>query len=201
LDASKAHSAAAEIPVKRGRGRPKGSKTKPKTLPPELLATNVVSLAAGAARVGPRAWVPSQGDREKVQAMSGVGIPQEKIAAVLRISVLTLNKHFVAELIDGSTIANAAVGRFLYDAATGRETYTKKNGTLAIRHIGVTSATVTAAIFWAKTRCGWKEARALETPEGADSAPEASNVRARLERRFDRLAAAAATSESAAGAN
>jgi len=32
-----------------------------------------------------------------------------------------------------------------------------KNGTIEIRHIGVTSATITAAIFWLKTRAHWRE--------------------------------------------
>jgi hypothetical protein len=61
------------------------------------------------------------------------------------------------ELDTAEVIANSAVGRFLYDAATGKETYTKEDGMVRIRNIGITSATVTAAIFWMKTRANWKE--------------------------------------------
>ena len=57
----------------------------------------------------------------------------------------------------------------LFDAATGRETVVNKDGTIEIRHIGVTSATITAAIFWLKTRAHWKELmlHGGNGPEGA----------------------------------
>jgi hypothetical protein len=40
------------------------------------------------------------------------------------------------ELDTAEVIANSAVGRFLYDAATGKETYTKEDGMVRIRNIG-----------------------------------------------------------------
>jgi hypothetical protein len=108
-------------------------------------------------KLGRPCWSPSKDDREKIQTMVAVGVPQEKIALVFNVAEKTLRRHCRAELDTGAAVANSAVGRFLYDAATGRETYLKEDGTIGIRHIGVSSATVTAAIFWMKTRAHWKE--------------------------------------------
>jgi hypothetical protein len=114
-------------------------------------------------------WSPTQADREKIQTMAALGIQQEKIAAVFKVSEKTLRKHCKAEFETAEALANSAVGWFLYDAATGKETYTKQDGTIGIRHIGVSSATVTAAIFWMKTRAQWKELfmHGGNGPEGA----------------------------------
>jgi hypothetical protein len=107
--------------------------------------------------VGRPRWSPSEADREKIQTMAALGIQQEKIAAVFDISEKTLRAHCRVELDTGEALANAEVGRFLFDAATGRETIVNKDGERETRHIGVTSATITAAIFWMKTRAHWKE--------------------------------------------
>lgn len=89
--------------------------------------------------------------------MAAFGIPEEKIAIIFRISPKTLRRHCRGELGTGAAIANFEVGRFLHNAAVGKETSLKEDGTVGIRHIGVNSATVTAAIFWLKTRANWKE--------------------------------------------
>ncbi len=72
--------------------------------------------------------------------MAGYGVPQSDIALVLDIDEKTLRKYYKDELDKGAIKANAAVAQSLYKKATG-------DGTSA----------VTAAIFWAKTRMGWKE--------------------------------------------
>ena len=72
--------------------------------------------------------------------MASLGIQQEKIAAVFKVSEKTLRKNCKTELETAEAIANAAVGRFLYDAATGKETYTREDGTVGLRNIGVCSA-------------------------------------------------------------
>jgi hypothetical protein len=120
-------------------------------------------------RVGRPRWAPTAADREKIQAMAAFGIPEEKIAIIFRISPKTLRRHCYDELGTGAAIANFEVGRFLHNAATGKETYTKEDGTVGIRNIGITSATVTAAIFWMKTRAHWKEMmlHSGNGPEGA----------------------------------
>ena len=122
-----------------------------------------------AGKPGRPCWSPSEADLEKVKTMASLGIQQEKIAKVFKVSEKTLRKNCKTELETAEAIANAAVGRFLYDAATGKETYLKEDGTVGIRHIGVSSATVTAAIFWMKTRAHWKEMmmHSGNGPEGA----------------------------------
>lgn len=83
--------------------------------------------------------------RKNVKAMAGYGFAQQDIADTIGISLPSLKKHFKAELKTGAITANAAVAQSLYQKATG-------TGPQA----------VTAAIFWAKTRMGWKETAAVE---------------------------------------
>jgi hypothetical protein len=89
--------------------------------------------------------------------MAALGIPQEKIAKVCNVTEKTLRLHCRTELDTAEAVANSSVGRFLYDAANGMEPYLKEDGTRGLRYIGVTGATITAAIFWMKTRAHWKE--------------------------------------------
>lgn len=93
---------------------------------------------------------PTDAQRRQVEAMAGYGIPHDDIARVLTIDPKTLRKHFRDELATGATKATARVAESLYKKATG-------DG----------AAAVTAAIFWLKTRAGWKE------PERERDAPDA----------------------------
>jgi len=72
--------------------------------------------------------------------MAGYGVPQALIARVLNMSALTLVKYYKEELETAHIRANTAVAQSLFRKATG-------DG----------PQSVTAAIFWAKTRMGWKE--------------------------------------------
>jgi DNA invertase Pin-like site-specific DNA recombinase len=78
--------------------------------------------------------------RSQVESMCGFGIPADEIARSIGISADTLRKYYREELDNGTTKANTAVAQSLYKKALG-------DGTSA----------VTAAIFWLKTRAGWKE--------------------------------------------
>jgi hypothetical protein len=88
-----------------------------------------------------RLFEPTAEQRQTVERMSGLGIPQKHIAAVVGVAMMTLRKHFEEELELGAARANTAVAQFLFDQATGA----RGDGSVA------------AAIFWAKTRMGWKE--------------------------------------------
>lgn len=79
---------------------------------------------------------PTDDQRRMVKGMAALGIPYKDIGYVLGVSEDTVEKYFRNELDTGPAEANARVGRFLYEQAT-------KN--------------LTAAIFWAKTRMGWRE--------------------------------------------
>ena len=90
---------------------------------------------------------PTEKSRAEVAALYSYGIPQEEIANFLGIDAKTLRKHYREELDVAQVKAHAQVGRFLFQNATGA---TLKEGA---SH----SDCVRAAMFWAKTRMGWRE--------------------------------------------
>ncbi len=75
-----------------------------------------------------------------MEALAGYGVPEAEIAGVVGIDAKTLRKHYRGELDHGHTKANARVADNLYRKATGEG-----------------REAVTAAIFWLKTRAGWRE--------------------------------------------
>jgi len=90
--------------------------------------------------MGRRAHRPDGTSRRQVEAMAGYGIPEADIACVLEIDAKTLRKHYRGELDKGHIKSTAKVAENLYRKATGEG-----------------REAVTAAIFWLKTRAGWKE--------------------------------------------
>jgi hypothetical protein len=84
--------------------------------------------------------------------LAGIGLTQEQICAVKGISRPTLAKYYTAELDSGEACLNAEVGRNLYRIATSDK-----------------AGAVTAAIFWMKTRAGWREVKHPETPPTIES--------------------------------
>jgi hypothetical protein len=90
--------------------------------------------------MGRRSHKPDPFHRRQVETMAGYGVPQEGIARVLAVDPKTLRKHYREELDTGHFKATAKVAESLFRKATG-------DG----------SQSVTAAIFWLKTRGGWRE--------------------------------------------
>jgi hypothetical protein len=76
----------------------------------------------------------------KVEALAGFGLSADEIARVLQVNHETLEVAFAVELDSGALKANARVAENLYRKATGEG-----------------RESVTAAIFWLKTRARWKE--------------------------------------------
>lgn len=91
--------------------------------------------------------LPDENTRKLVKSLSAVGIRYVDIATKLDITDDTLRKHYKKELEDGRIDANASIGNTLFQQA--------KNGNTS------------AAIFWLKTRAGWKETSVTELT-GAD---------------------------------
>jgi hypothetical protein len=92
---------------------------------------------------------PTDEQRRMVKSMAAMGIRQEEIARKLEIrSPKTLRAHFREELDRGATDANYNVANALYKQAIS----------------GVT----VAAIFWLKTRAGWRD---RSVPEYATAEP------------------------------
>ena len=82
-------------------------------------------------------YAPSDEDRAKVSLMNSLGIQQSQIALLLDIAPKTLRKHFRKELDLSAIQANCQVLTSLFEMATSRRS-------------------AAAAIFWAKTRCGYR---------------------------------------------
>jgi hypothetical protein len=120
--------------------------------------------------MGRRAHLPGPVERRQVEAMAGYGVPETDIARVLGIDPKALRKHYRDELDTGHIVANAKVAESLFRKATGDH-----------------RQAVTAAIFWLKTRAGWKEPSAHE-PEPAASGAVIDSARAQLAARLDALA-------------
>lgn len=108
---------------------------------------------------------PTDKSRAEVAALYSYGIPQQEIASFIGIDTKTLRKHYRKELDVAHVKAHAAVGRFLFQSATGA---TLKEGA---SH----SDCVRAAMFWAKTRMGWRETQDLNhKSEDGSMSPKAS---------------------------
>ena len=91
--------------------------------------------------MGRRAHKPDPFLCRQVEAMAGYGVPENDIARVLVIDPKTLRRHYREELDTGQIKATAKVAEFLFRKATTEG-----------------PQCVTAAIFWMKTRGGWREA-------------------------------------------
>jgi hypothetical protein len=85
---------------------------------------------------------PTEETRKKVASLSSMGVRYDDIAAKLGINDDTLVKYYRKELDDGRVDANVEIGKTLFEQA--------KQGN------------ITAAIFWLKTRAGWKETQVNE---------------------------------------
>ena len=95
---------------------------------------------------------PTDKTRAEIVALRSYGVPIKEVAAYIGIDDKTLYKYYKEELDNSAIKANANVGKFLYQAASGQALTT-----------GATySDCVRAAMFWAKTRMGWKETNAQE---------------------------------------
>jgi hypothetical protein len=93
-----------------------------------------------AARKRTNAHVPTQETRAKVWMMTASGVTQMQIAKVIGISDRTLRRHYGREFNCAVTEANTNVSRSLYNKA-----------------IGNTPQAIPAAMFWLRTRAGWRE--------------------------------------------
>lgn len=93
--------------------------------------------------------VPTDETRATVTALISYGIVQEEIGRYIGIDAKTLRKWYRTELDTGSVIANAKVGKFIHRVATGE----------ALGDGAMHSDCVRAAIYWTKTRMGWRESQ------------------------------------------
>ena len=97
----------------------------------------------------PRAKLkPTDEQRRTVRSLSAYGTEPDDIAKYLCLSEKTLEKYYGKDILRARVEANLKVGKALFEMAT---------------HGGE----VAAAIFWAKTRCGFHERQEAATPPPA----------------------------------
>lgn len=85
--------------------------------------------------------------------MAGIGLTHDQIAMIIGISDETLRKYYSKELELSAAMMNAQVAQNLFSIATGKG-----------------AGAVASAIFWMKTRGGWKEVERKEVT-GQDGGP------------------------------
>ncbi len=95
---------------------------------------------------------PTEKTRAEIIALRSYGVPIKEVAAYICIDDKTLYKYYREELENSALKANANVGKFLYQAASGQALATGATHSDCVR----------AAMFWAKTRMGWKETNVQE---------------------------------------
>lgn len=85
-------------------------------------------------------YEPGEKERKQVTVMAGIGLTHDQISKVLGISDETLRKYYKHELETSEALMNAQVAQNLFSIATSKG-----------------AGSVAAAIFWMKTRAGWRE--------------------------------------------
>ena len=88
---------------------------------------------------GRKPYSANQKDRDIIMMMTASGIPQVNIGRCIGIDVKTMRKYYKTEMECSADMANAKVAQSLFNQAINGNT--------------------SAAIWWTKSRMGWKETR------------------------------------------
>ena len=110
--------------------------------------------------MGRPAHAPDRSIAGRSRPWRGTASPETDIARVLGIDPKTLRKYYREELDTGHVKANAKVAESLFRKATSDH-----------------RQSVTAAIFWLKTRAGWKETSVHEVNAQARTEPMSDAAR------------------------
>jgi hypothetical protein len=131
---------------------------------------------------------PTQDQRSQVKMMKAVGIPEDQICKTITnprtgkpVAPMTLARAFAPELASGATEFHARVGNFILCAILGKKPALGD----AIKSEQVR---MTAAIFYAKTKMGWKETGSEQTNKD-DKPFRVDDARQRLIDEVDRIRA------------
>ena len=115
-------------------------------------------MSGVAGRSGRKTFVPSPEQRNNVKILAGLGIPQEQICLLVinpqtgkSLDEKSLRKHFDREITTGKIELHARISNFIVASIFG---VTPPAGTVAIDNQHVRGM---LAMFFAKTRMGWKE--------------------------------------------
>ena len=132
---------------------------------------------------------PTQDQRHQVKLMKALGIPEHRICTTIinprtqkPVAPMTLARAFAPELASGATEFHALVGDFIMCAILGKKPALGD----AIKSEQVR---MTAAIFYAKTKMGWKETVVNEPANKDDKPFPVDDARQRLIDEVDRIRA------------
>jgi hypothetical protein len=114
---------------------------------------------------------PTPERRRTVELLASYGVPQSYIAREIGVSAGTLRKYYRHELEHGLAAANAKVAEALFNTA-----------------VGGGPQSVTACIFWLKSRAGWTEKQKLEIENAGNGAPH--DMERRINALLDQIAVA-----------
>ena len=107
---------------------------------------------------GRKPHIPTDEDRHAARLMASIGVKAADIATALKISPRTLWTHYGEEITNAAVAANTRVAERLYSIAMGHVEGAQVRDSL------------TASIFWLKTRARWRETDRLEVT-GAEGSP------------------------------
>src|SRR5215469_4481738 len=107
--------------------------------------TAIATISVPRGKVGKPPYRPTDQDRFMVERAVGLGITQERIAGLLGISKVTLEKHFREELERGMVSVEYKVGNSLVDQAL--------------------KGNVNACALYLSHRAGWKETKVIENKD------------------------------------
>lgn len=93
---------------------------------------------------------PDDKTSKQVSLMAGIGLTHDQIAKIMQVSDETLRKHYKKELETSKSLLNMQVANNLFRIATSNE-----------------KGAVSAAIFWMKTRAGWREVIDISNEDGS----------------------------------
>lgn len=95
-------------------------------------------------------YKPDDRTKKQVTLMAGIGLRHDEIAKIIGTSDETLRKYYKKELESAKSVLNMQVANNLFRIATSAE-----------------KGAVSAAIFWMKTRAGWRETIDISNEDGS----------------------------------
>lgn len=104
-------------------------------------------------------FIPEEQDYKIVYSYAAYGATNEDIAAILGIDNKTVTKYFEEELRSGRATAKNTIANRLYNIAIGKDAVINELGEVIAPAI---KPNLSALIFLAKTRLGWKETQIIE---------------------------------------
>ena len=111
-------------------------------------------------RTGPKGYEKTDKDSTIVYSYAAYGATNEDIAAILGMDNKTLTKYFPEELLSGRATAKNTIAQRLYNIAIGKDAVINPKTKEVIAP--PVKPNLSALIFLAKTRLGWKETNVLE---------------------------------------